>query len=125
MMCSHGPPVSSNVRQSLWCHEILLSSKLLSCVAGKHATPLPCWHRRDGPLRLCSRAVAACLSRPLLATPLLQALLWNSWVLAIIAAIVVIMIAAKDRIHATEPLANVHAASGLVPFIHPLPETSV
>lgn len=55
----------------------------------------------------------------------LQAMLMNSWVLAIMAAIVAIIIVGKGRIHAAEPLALVHATNGVAPFTLPVDGDSV
>lgn len=47
-------------------------------------------------------------------------MLLNSWVLALMAGVIAIILVAKGRIHAPEPLQNVHATSGVVPFLLPL-----
>eukprot|EP00887_Chlorella_sp_A99_P002871 scaffold6.g2871.t1 len=52
-------------------------------------------------------------------------LLINSWVLAIMAGIVAIMIVAKGRIHVPAPLEDVHATNGLAPFVLPAPNDYV
>lgn len=54
---------------------------------------------------------------------MLQSLLRNSWVLAIMAAIVAIIIAGKARIHVPEPLAGVHATRTFMAL--PLDSTSM
>lgn len=53
----------------------------------------------------------------------LKSLLRNSWVLAIMAAIVAIIIAGKARIHVPEPLAGVHATRTFMAL--PLDSTSI
>lgn len=55
----------------------------------------------------------------------LQELLRNLWVLAIMAGVVAIVVVAKGRIHVPEPLAGVHATDGVVPFVLPLDATSM
>lgn len=55
----------------------------------------------------------------------LQAMLYNSWVLAIMVAIVALIVVAKGRIHVPEPLAHVHATNGVLPYIMPVDDTSV
>ena len=54
-----------------------------------------------------------------------QALLVNSWVLAIMAAIIAIIVVAKGRIHVPEPLAHTHATNGVLPYVMPLDKSSM
>lgn len=58
-------------------------------------------------------------------SPPVQEFLRTFWVLAIMAGIVGIIVAAKGRIHAPEPLQGVHACNGVIPYVMPLGNSSV
>ncbi len=77
------------------------------------------WHAPHPPAGMPPTPAAAAAAAPLLA------LLVNSWVLAIMAGIVAIIVVAKGRIHVPEPLAHTHATNGVLPYVMPLDKTSM
>ena len=117
--CNAGILITCFFKSTAFTH---VPPPLLSRPARHSLLPITSARKRSMHWQFASPGVSFTLPTP---SALPQAMLVNSWVLAIMAAIVAIIIVGKGRIHAAEPLAMVHATDGVAPFTLPVGADSV